>query len=295
MNQGKVILRFLLPTDQDTPEAIHPTVRPFCHPAACFEAHLMLDRLSFFAPRANMSGIGKFLHQRSDLPGIIRLIQTHPLGTYPCRPRAGYRDTLKRRLDHFTVMAIGPGNRHANRDTVGFCQQTAFNASLGSIRRVGAGFFPHPAGPWSWPRPSTATTNQSPSARHSLPEPGPRVSETLRLASIPEIANERCCWNKYPSRSKRSTGSRFAAQRECHPWPGDPGLAAGPRRNDACWDASVSKARSFPIARPKSCIGFLFSVSSSLNPFRGTIASEYIGYPRVIRIGSKCCTHDGLS
>jgi hypothetical protein len=31
----------------------------------------------------------------------------------------------------------------------------------------------------------------------------------------------------------------------------------------------------------------LFSVSSSLNPFRGTIASEYIGYPRVIRIGSK--------
>jgi hypothetical protein len=30
----------------------------------------------------------------------------------------------------------------------------------------------------------------------------------------------------------------------------------------------------------------LFSVLSFLNPFRGTVASEYIGYPRVIRIGS---------
>ncbi len=233
-----------------------------------------------------MSGIGKFLHQSSDLTGIVSLIQTHPLGALPCRLRAGYRDTLKRRLDHFTVMAIGPGNRHANRDTVGFRQQTAFNAFLGSIRRIGAGFSPRPAGPWSWHHPSPATTNQSLSTRHSLPEPGPRVSETLRLASIPEIANERCCWNKYPSRSKRSTGSRFAAQRGRHPSLGGQGLLACPRRNDACWDASVSKARSFPTVRPKSCIGFLFSVFSFLNPFRGTIASEYIGYPRVIRIGS---------
>jgi hypothetical protein len=30
----------------------------------------------------------------------------------------------------------------------------------------------------------------------------------------------------------------------------------------------------------------LFSVFSFLNPFRGTIASEYIGHSGVIRIGS---------
>ena len=233
-----------------------------------------------------MSGIDKFLHQISDLTRIIRLIQTHPLGTHPGRPRAGNRDTLKRRLDHLTVMAIGPGNRHANRDTVRFRQQTAFNTSLGPIRRVGAGFFPRPAGPLSWPHPSTAKTNQSLSARRSLPEPGPRVSETLRPASIPEIAHERCCWNRYRSRSGRSIGSRFATQRGCHPELGGLELSAGLRRNDAYWDASVSKARSFPTVHPESCIGFLFSVSSFLNPFRGTITSEYIGSPRVIRIGS---------
>ncbi len=234
-----------------------------------------------------MSGIGKFLHQSSDLTGIIRLIQTHPLRTLPSRPRAGNRDTRKRRLDHLAVMAIGPGNRHANRDTVGFRQQTAFNAFLSPIRRVGPGFSPRPAGPWSWPHPSTAKTNQSLSARHSLPEPRPRVSERLPLASIPEIANEPCCSSKCLSHSKRSIGSRFTTQRGCHPSPAGPGLSAGPRRNDAYWGASVSKARFFPRVRPKSCICSLFSVFSFLNPFRGIVASEYIGYPRVIRIGSK--------
>ena len=286
MNQSNVVLRFLLPTDQDTPEAIHPAVRSLRHPAARFEAHLMLDRLSFFTTRADMSGIGKFLDQRSYLTGIIGLIQTHPLRVLLRRLWAGDRDTLQRRPDHFTVMSIRSGNRHANRDTVGFRQQTAFNTFLGPIRRVGAGFFPHPAGPWSWRHPSTATTNQSLSTRHSLPTPGPKVSEKRRLASIPEIANERCCLNKYPSRSKRSIGSRFATQRGCHPWPDGPALSAGPRRNDVYWDASVSKARFFPIVRLKSCICFLFSAFSSLNPFRGTIASEYIGHSGVIRIGS---------
>jgi hypothetical protein len=51
-------------------------------------------------------------------------------------------------------------------------------------------------------------------------------------------------------------------------------------------DASVSMARFFPIIRLKSCIYFLFSFFSSLNPFKGIVASEYIGYSGVIRIGS---------
>jgi hypothetical protein len=288
MNKSEIVLRFLLPTYQDTPEAIHPTVCSLRHPTACFEANLMLDRLSFFTARANMGGIGKLLDQSSYLTGIISLVQTHPLRLLLRRLRASYRDTLKRSFDHFAVMSIRPGNRHANRYSVGFRQQTSFNAFFGPIRRVWAGFFPRPAGPLSWPHPSTAKTNQSPSTRHNLPKPWPRVSEKLRLASIPEIGNGRCCSNKYPSHSKRSIGSRFATQRICRPWPRGPGLSADLRRNDAYWDASVSKARFFPIVRLESCICFLFSVFSFsyLNPFRGTIASEYIGYPGVIRIGS---------
>jgi hypothetical protein len=46
-------------------------------------------------------------------------------------------------------------------------------------------------------------------------------------------------------------------------------------------------ARAFPIIGLKSCICSLFSIFSSLNPFKGTIAFDYIGYSGVIRIGSK--------
>jgi hypothetical protein len=45
-------------------------------------------------------------------------------------------------------------------------------------------------------------------------------------------------------------------------------------------------ARSFSTIRLKSCIYFLFSVFSSLNPFKGITAFDYIGYSGLIRIGS---------
>ena len=274
MNKSKIVLRFLLPTYQNTPEAIHPTVCSLRHPTARFEADLMLDRLSFFTAGANVGSIGKFLDQSSYLARIISFVQTHPLWLLLCRLWASNRDTLKRRLDHFAVMSIRPGNRHANRYSVGFRQQTSFNTLFGTIRGIGAGFFPRQVGLLPWPHPSTAKTNQSLSTRHSLPKPWPRVSGKLRLGSIPEIANERCCLSKYPSHSKHSIGSRFATQRRCRPWPGGQVLSACLHQNDAYWDASVSKAQLFPIVRLKSCICSLFSFFSFLNPFRGTIASE---------------------
>jgi hypothetical protein len=49
----------------------------------------------------------------------------------------------------------------------------------------------------------------------------------------------------------------------------------------------VSAARFLPIIHLKSCICFLFFVFSSLSPFKGSIAFEYIDHSWVIRIGSK--------
>jgi hypothetical protein len=86
--------------------------------------------------------------------------------------------------------------------------------------------------------------------------------------------------------SRHSIDSRFVTQKECRPLPFDPVLVVCHRRNDVCSDVSVSMARSFPIICLKSCIYFLFSVFSSLNPFKGIIAFDYIGYSGVIRIGT---------
>jgi hypothetical protein len=238
-----------------------------------------------------MSGISKLFDQGSYLTRIIRLIQTHALRFLRRRLWTNHRNTLQRGFNHLAVMPVRPGNRQTNRDTVGFRQQTALNTPFGPIRRIWPGFFPRPAGPCSSRHPWTAMTSRSLLTRHTREAPSPRVSEKRRLASIPEIVNGRCYSNKYPSRSAHSIDSRFAVQRRCRPWPCGPRLSAGLRRNDAYWDASGAKARSFPIVRLKSCICFLFFVFSSLNPFRGTIASDYIGYPEVIRIGSKYGSH----
>jgi hypothetical protein len=53
-------------------------------------------------------------------------------------------------------------------------------------------------------------------------------------------------------------------------------------------DVLATADRFFPITGLKSYIGFLFFVFSSLNPFKGNDAFEYIGRSGVIRIGSKC-------
>jgi hypothetical protein len=51
-------------------------------------------------------------------------------------------------------------------------------------------------------------------------------------------------------------------------------------------DVWAVMVRFFSITRLKFCIGFLFLVFSSLNSFKGIIASDYIGNSGVIRIGS---------
>jgi hypothetical protein len=286
MKKTEIILRFLLPPYQYTPETIHPTVRPLRNPATSLETGFFFNRLCFFATRTNMSGITKLFYQSSYLTGIISLIQTHALRFGLRRLWARHRDTLKRGLNHFAVVLIRPGNRQANRYTRCFGQQASFNAFFGPIRRVWAGFFPRPVGPCSSRRPLTAKTSQYLSTRHSLAGPSPRVSERLRQRSTAETVNGLYCWSKCRSGLARSTDSRFAIQKRFHPWLSDPAPVACRHRNDAYWDASAAVVRFSPIIRLIPCICFLFFVSPSLNPFKGTVAFEYIGYSGIIRIGS---------
>ena len=262
-------------------------MRPLYNPAASFEASLMFNRLGFFTSGSNVGCITKLFHQISYLTRIISLIQRHTLRLLLCRFRTLYRNTLYRCLNHLAVVAICPIDCQADRHTTCLGQQTPFNAFFGPIRRVWAGFFPRQAGLLSWHHPSIAKTNQCLSTRHSLSEPVPTVAEKHRLGSTPGIASALCCLNKYQSHSRRSIDNRSGAQKELHLWPFGPAPSACHHRNDACSDASVSAARFFPIIRLKPYICFLFFVVSSLDPFKGIIAFEYVGHSGLIRIGSK--------
>jgi hypothetical protein len=286
MKQSQIIFRFLFPARQYAAKAVHPAMCPLHNPTASLEAGLMFNSLCFFATRTNVSGITKRFHQVSYFARIITFIKTHALFFPFSRLWTFHWNTFYSRFCHFAIMSIGAINRQTNRYTRTFCKQTAFNAFFSPVRRVWAGFFPRQAGLLSWHRPLIAMTSQSLSIRHNLPTPSSRVSEKLRLLSIPEIGNETCCWNKYLFRSMRSIDNRFSIQKEFRPSPCDPTLSVCRRRSDACLDVWELAARSFPIIHLKSCIGFLFSVFSSLNPFKGIIAFEYIGNSGVIRIGS---------
>jgi len=262
-------------------------MRSFHNPSPSFETSLSFNGLGFFSSRTNMSCITKLFYQISDLARIITLIKTHTLGTSFSRLRPFHRNTFYCCLYHFAIMPIGTVNRQANRDAGCFGQQTAFNAFFSPVRRVWACFFPRPAGLLSWRHPSTAMTSQSLLTHHNFPEPLPRVSEKLRLLSTPEIVSGPYCWNKYRSHSMRSIGSRFAIRKIFRPLPCDPALLVCRRQSDVCLDALAATAQFFSITRLKFCICSLFSFFSSLNPFKGISAFEYIGHSGLIRIGSK--------
>jgi hypothetical protein len=286
MKQRQIIFRFLFPSRQYATKPVHPAMCSLYNPTASLESGLVLNRLCLFTTRSNMSGIAKRFHQLSYLTRIIPFIKTHALFFPFCRLGPFHWNTFYSRSRHFAIMSIGAINRQADRHTRTFGEQTAFNAFFSSVRRVWAGFFPRQAGLLSWRHPSIAMTSQSLLIRRNLSKPSSRVSEKLRLLPIPGTANGLCCLSRYRFRSKHSIGSRFSVRKEFRPSPCDPALSVCRRRSDESSDAWESMARSFPIIHLKSCIYFLFSVFSSLNPFKGIVASEYIGHSGVIRIGS---------
>ena len=287
MNQSQVILRFLFPSSQDAAEAIHPTVGPLHNPATSLEACLSFDSLSFLTACFYVGRIAKLLYQITHRVIIITFVQTHTLRISLAGLGTLYRNTLQSSIDQFAIMPIRSINHQTNRYAIGFSKQTSFDAFFGPIRRVWAGFFPHLMGLWSWLRPWIAKTNRCLSIRRSLPRPFPRVPGTRLRGTTLETASGLCYWNKYRSRLGHSIDNRFAAQKIFRPSPFDPTLWACRRQNGAYSYVLAVKSRFFSIIRPKSYTCSLFSGCSSLNPFKGTIAFEYIGNSGVIRIGSK--------
>jgi hypothetical protein len=92
--------------------------------------------------------------------------------------------------------------------------------------------------------------------------------------------------SKYQFHLRHSIDSRFAIRKKSRSLLCDPALSVCRRQSDACLDVLESAARSYSIIRLKYCIDFLYFVFSSLNPFKGIIAFDYIGNSGVIRIGS---------
>ena len=237
MQQGKVVFRFLLPADQNSPEAVHPAMRSLRHPTSCFETSSLLDFLCFFSACEDVSGEAEFLQQRSHLVVIVSFIHAHALRLLACRSRSTDRNALDRLANQPHVMPIGAVDRQSDRNAHGFAQQRALDPVFASIRRVGAGFFPLPTGLWSSPRPCSATTNPAPSVRRTPSAQLSRAAKRRQPSPILESGREPSNRDRFPWHPTPATGNLCVTRRKSRPCTPGPVCTACRHRIDVCFCA----------------------------------------------------------
>ena len=71
MKEGDVVVGRLVPTDQNTPEAVQPTVSAFHHPAAGFEPSFPFDGLSLFASTPDVGGAAELVQGAAYLSEVV--------------------------------------------------------------------------------------------------------------------------------------------------------------------------------------------------------------------------------
>lgn len=246
MKQSEVVHRFLLPADQNPPEAIHPAVGAFDHPSPGFESRAALDRLRFLPTGANMRRVSKLIDQLAHVIVVIAFVQAQTLWRAACRLWMWDGNTFQRFFHHSHVMAVGAINSQPHGNTGGFTQQASFHAAFGSVRRIWPGFFPRPAGLWSWRRPSTATTNSILSTRRTHEALSSTISGKHRLWSTLETGNVQLNFCRFLSHSTRSIGNRSSTQKRFHSSLPDHQPEAAPLRTYAYSYASAATSQSSP-------------------------------------------------
>ena len=111
MQHGRVILRFLLPTNQNATVSVHPTVCPFSHPAASPKPRGTPDQLRLLTARANMRREPEFPREVTDFVIVIPFVQTQVLRPVPRRPRSLHGNVFDRLPRELEVVDVRP--RHS--------------------------------------------------------------------------------------------------------------------------------------------------------------------------------------
>lgn len=246
MKQSQIVHRFFLPADQNPPEAIHPAMSAFHHPSPGFESCAALDGLSLFSASADMRRISKLVYQVPHVIVIITFVQAQTMWRTLRRLWSWNWNAFQSFFHHPHVVAVGSINSQTDGNAGGFTQQASLHAALGSVCRIWPGFFPRPAGLWSWLRPSTAMTSSTLSVHRNPQALSSITFEKCRLWSRFETVSERLNFCRFPSHLMRSTGSPSVAQKRSRSsLCGHQPEAARPQ-TDVCSYASEAGVQSSP-------------------------------------------------
>ena len=202
MKHSHIVLSFLIPSNQNAPEAIEPTMCALDYPATSFGTCFGLE-LRLLTPMANRGSELEFLSQFSNLGIVIALIQTQALRVLGRRAGPVHVNILQGLACQLAVVTVGFGDGHGQRDALRIGEQAALGAAFGPICRVWPGFFPLPREPWSSRHPSLSIASRC-FATHRRPEVQiARIARKPRLEPTPGNADAP------PSACRLSTDSKI--------------------------------------------------------------------------------------
>jgi len=287
MDDGNVVLGFLLPAHQDAPKSVRPTMRSLYDPPPGPETAAPPHQSRLFATTPNVRSEPVLTSQTANLIVIIPFIKTQVLPSSRARTGLFHGNALKGFTSQLEVVHIRARDGQPHRQARRLDQDAALGAGLGSIRRVGAGFFPHPRGPWSSHRPCSATTSPDPVILGTPPDRFATVSQTPPPPAIPGNAGALSNSNRCPWRSGHSTGNRSGPRREWHSSRPGRSVEAVPRQGGACSYVPATTAPQTPTTHPISTTAELTCSRASVHlPSRASRPTRLIGQSGVFGIGS---------
>src|SRR5580698_9888582 len=127
-----------------------------------------------------------------------------------------HRDRVQRSGDEFLIRHIGAFDGDGQRHAAAIDQRRALDAEFAAIGGVFPGFVPHPAAPWSSPRPCSAISSRCLSGRRTRSRRAPRARRTRPIPPIPGNTHESRC----PSQTvwaSPSTDSLWTTHTKCPP------------------------------------------------------------------------------
>ena len=215
MEESLIIFRFLFPTDENSPKAIHPGVEPLDDPTPGAAAVDALGGL-FVAAGLDVRSVATTARFPTNNVRIESFIATKMLWAARSRTRAANRNTVESGTEEFLIVPIRTIDGQAQGDAAAVAQHRPLNAQLAPIGRVWPGFFPRPREPW-WSSHRYFATSIG--CRDVCRNVGGNISTACGTRrGVPTLGSSgaRCCRNRTPA-ARPSTGSRCGVRSRCHP------------------------------------------------------------------------------
>src|SRR6266702_4902862 len=241
----------LFKTHEQLAKAIEPGMRDFHHPSPGTIVRIDATLPLFLAARADVGHVALRPGRLTADGIVIALIGAQVLGRRLAGLRTRHDHRLQRLGQQRQIGRVRPSADDANRHPASFRQQAALGPRLAPIGRIGAGFFPRPAGLWSSPHQCFATSTPSPPAGRTAPGLWPRAVRTLQRPPIGGSNSRPCSTGQIAHGAGHSTAYPCAAHRRCQPQRGANPLRSAVPSTSCGWAAMAPAPPRSPLVTPK--------------------------------------------